>query len=108
MNDQVDDDIKNERVNQMIDLSNQLAKNYASDYEEEVLEVIPEEQVDEDNANLLQGYTDNYLKVRFSGSPELIGKLVRVKITKSGYPYNEGVFVRVMDDAAEAADKLPS
>ncbi|RYG74737.1 tRNA (N(6)-L-threonylcarbamoyladenosine(37)-C(2))-methylthiotransferase MtaB [Lentibacillus lipolyticus] len=107
MNDQVDDDIKNERVNQMIELSNQLAKKYASDYEEEVLEVIPEEQVDEGSANFLQGYTDNYLKVRFSGSPELIGKLVRVKITKSGYPYNEGVFVRVMDDAAGAADKQP-
>ncbi|TMN21004.1 tRNA (N(6)-L-threonylcarbamoyladenosine(37)-C(2))-methylthiotransferase MtaB [Lentibacillus cibarius] len=108
MKNQVDDDVKNERVNQMIELSNQLAKDYASGYEDEVLEVIPEEQVGEDHSNLLQGYTDNYLKVRFSGSKDLIGKLVRVKLTKAGYPYNEGVFVRVMDEAVQTADKLSS
>ena len=27
----------------------------------------------------------------------MIGKLVKVKITKAGYPYNEGQFVRVLD-----------
>ncbi|WP_164668567.1 tRNA (N(6)-L-threonylcarbamoyladenosine(37)-C(2))-methylthiotransferase MtaB [Virgibacillus doumboii] len=100
MNNQVDEDVKNERVNQMIELSDQLAKEYASDYENEVLEVIPEERVSEENTDMLVGYTDNYLKVRFNGPKDLIGKLVRVKITKSGYPYNEGTFVRVMDDAA--------
>ncbi|TRM12748.1 tRNA (N(6)-L-threonylcarbamoyladenosine(37)-C(2))-methylthiotransferase MtaB [Lentibacillus cibarius] len=108
MKNQVDEDVKNERVNQMIELSNQLAKDYASGYEDEVLEVIPEEQVGGDHSNLLQGYTDNYLKVRFTGSKDLIGKLVRVKLTKAGYPYNEGVFVRIMDKAVQTADKLSS
>ena len=28
----------------------------------------------------------------------MIGKLVKVKITKAGYPYNEGQFVRVLED----------
>ena len=32
---------------------------------------------------------------------EMVGKLVKVKITKAGYPYNEGQFVRVLD-AVEA------
>lgn len=99
MKDQVDEDVKNERVHQMIELSNQLAKEYASSYEEEVLEVIPEERVSSEQTDLLEGYTDNYLKVQFKGTQDLIGKIVRVKITKSGYPYNEGTFVRVMDNA---------
>ncbi|GGJ83416.1 threonylcarbamoyladenosine tRNA methylthiotransferase MtaB [Lentibacillus kapialis] len=99
MTDQVDTDIKNERVNRMIELSNQLAKEYASDYEDEVLEVIPEEHVNETDESMLEGYTDNYLKVRFNGTKDLIGQIVRVKITQSGYPYNKATFVRVMDDA---------
>ena len=28
----------------------------------------------------------------------MIGKLVRVKVTKAGYPYNEGQFVRVLEE----------
>lgn len=109
MQDQVDEDVKNDRVQRMIELSNQLAKEYASDYEDEVLEVIPEERMpDKNNPDLLVGYTDNYLKVVFTGSQDLIGKIVRVKITKSGYPYNEGMFVRVMDDATNHPIRVSS
>ncbi|WP_269412157.1 tRNA (N(6)-L-threonylcarbamoyladenosine(37)-C(2))-methylthiotransferase MtaB [Lentibacillus daqui] len=109
MQDQVDEDVKNDRVQRMIELSNQLAKEYASDYEDEVLEVIPEERMpDKNNPDLLVGYTDNYLKVVFAGSHDLIGKIVRVKITKSGYPYNEGMFVRVMDDATNHPIRVSS
>ncbi|MBJ3790097.1 TRAM domain-containing protein, partial [Bacillus sp. OA1] len=65
----------------------------------EVLEIIPEEQFKEgDREGLYVGYTDNYLKIVFEGSEELIGKLVKVKITKAGYPYNEAQFVRVLED----------
>ncbi|WP_099158551.1 tRNA (N(6)-L-threonylcarbamoyladenosine(37)-C(2))-methylthiotransferase MtaB [Virgibacillus ndiopensis] len=100
MKEQVDDAVKDHRVHRMIELSDQLANEYASEYENEVLEVIPEERMpDQNNPDLLVGYTDNYLKVVFSGSQEMIGQIVRVKITKSGYPYNEGTFVRIMDKA---------
>lgn len=43
MDDQIDETIKNERVHKLITLSDQLAKEYASKFEDEVLEVIPEE-----------------------------------------------------------------
>ncbi|CQR46892.1 Threonylcarbamoyladenosine tRNA methylthiotransferase MtaB [Paraliobacillus sp. PM-2] len=99
MDNQVNDDVKNERVHQLIELSNQQAKEYASLYEGEVLEVIPEEQDHSDQAMLI-GYSDNYLKVKFEGSSDMIGKIVRVKITQSGYPLNNGEFVRVMDEPA--------
>lgn len=99
MEDQVDEEVKNERVHKLIALSDQLAKEYASSYENEVLEVIPEELYkDEPESGLYVGYTDNYLKVIFPAAEEMIGKIVKVKITKSGYPYSEGQFVRVMDE----------
>ncbi|GAQ19323.1 threonylcarbamoyladenosine tRNA methylthiotransferase MtaB [Oceanobacillus picturae] len=106
MDNQVEEDVKNERVHKLIELSDQLAKEYASEYEDEVLEVIPEERVhDENNPEMLVGYTDNYLKVRFEGTHDMIGKLVRVKINQSGYPYNEGTFVRVLEDVPTVAAK---
>lgn len=41
MEDQVPEDVKNDRVHRLIELSNQLAKEYASAFEGEVLEIIP-------------------------------------------------------------------
>jgi threonylcarbamoyladenosine tRNA methylthiotransferase MtaB len=95
MDNQVADEEKNVRVTKMIELSNQLAKVYASQFEGDVLDVIPEEKASV--AGHLVGYTDNYLKVQFAGSLDLIGSLVRVKLTKAGYPLNEGVFVKIED-----------
>ena len=97
MDDQIDEEIKNERVHRLINLNDQLAKEYASRFEGEVVEVIPEERFkDAESENLYVGYTTNYLKVVFEGTEDMIGKLVKVKITKAGYPYNEGQFVRVL------------
>jgi threonylcarbamoyladenosine tRNA methylthiotransferase MtaB len=99
MTDQVPDDVKHARVTKMISLSNRLAREYATKYENEVLEVIPEEPFNKDaSTGQWVGYTDNYLKVRFPATSDMEGKLVCVKIEKAGYPYNLGQFVRVLDD----------
>ncbi len=101
MEDQVDEEIKNERVHRLIELSNQLAKEYASMFDGDVLEVIPEETYTEDGQEgYLIGYTDNYLKVVFKGTEDMIGKIVKVKIAQAGYPVNKGEFVRVLEDVA--------
>ncbi|MGE7916874.1 tRNA (N(6)-L-threonylcarbamoyladenosine(37)-C(2))-methylthiotransferase MtaB [Lysinibacillus xylanilyticus] len=99
MEDQIGEDIKNERVHRLIALNDQLAKEYASRFEDQVLEVIPEEFVHDgsDEEGLLTGYTDNYLKVVFEGPESLIGQLVKVKITQAGYPHSKGQFVRVLE-----------
>ena len=103
MDGQVDEEVKNVRVHKLIELSDQLAKEYASEFEGEVVEIIPEEQFAEgEQENLYVGYSDNYLKVVFAGSEDMIGELVKVKITKAGYPYNEGQFVKVMSPQEEA------
>lgn len=97
MENQVDEEIKNERVHRLITLSDQLAKEYASRYEGEVVEVIPENRFNENQEQgLYEGYTDNYLKVVFPGSEDMIGEVVKVKITKSGYPFSEGQFVTIV------------
>lgn len=104
MDNQIEEDVKNERVHRLISLSDQLAKEYASNYEGEVVEVIPEEVYKEDgNGKLYVGYTDNYLKVVFPATEEMVGKIVKVKITKAGYPVNEGQFVRVLEELEDQA-----
>lgn len=102
MDDQVDENIKEQRVARLIALSDQLAKEYASKYEGELLEIIPEEFSEEAGGRLV-GYTDNYLRVAIEGDESLIGQLVRVKITKAGYPMNDGQFVRIMETLKEQA-----
>ncbi|MGN8841381.1 tRNA (N(6)-L-threonylcarbamoyladenosine(37)-C(2))-methylthiotransferase MtaB [Niallia sp. Sow4_A1] len=104
MDNQIDEEVKNERVHRLISLSDQLAKEYASNYEGEVVEVIPEEVYKEDsNGKLFVGYTDNYLKVVFPATEEMIGKIVKVKIIKAGYPVNEGQFVRILEEMEDQA-----
>ncbi len=99
MEDQVPEEVKNERVHRLIELNDQLAKQYASTFEDEVLEVIPEEKYKlEPESGLYEGYSDNYLKVVFPADESMVGKIVRVKVAKAGYPYNEGQFVRVMEE----------
>ena len=97
MDNQVPNDVKEERVTRLIELSNQLAKEYAQQYEHDVLEVIPEEKSSKEKGMLI-GYSDNYLKIQFEGPESLIGSIVKVKLTKAGYPINDGVFVKVLDE----------
>jgi threonylcarbamoyladenosine tRNA methylthiotransferase MtaB len=99
MEDQVDEEVKNDRVHRLISLSDQLAKEYASQFEGDVLEVIPEEKFEGvSESGLIAGYSDNYLRVVFPGTEAMVGKILKVKITKAGYPHNEGELVQVMND----------
>ena len=93
MTDQVDETIKNERVQRLIDLSNRLATEYAEQFKDDVLEVIPEEMKD----GKIVGHSDNYIKVAIEGDESLIGELVKVKITEPGYPISKGEVVKVLE-----------
>ncbi len=103
MDDQIDEEIKNERVHKLIELSNQLAKEYASKFKDEVLEVIPEESGE--TPNTLVGYADNYMKVEFEGNEDLIGQIVKVKIQKADYPINKGKAIRIVDHATNKSEQ---
>lgn len=103
MDDQIDEEVKNERVHRLINLSDQLAKTYASKFDQDVLEVIPEEVGDEPNT--LVGYADNYMKIQFAGDETLIGQLVKVKVTKPDYPINTGELLCVVEHATNKSDQ---
>ena len=104
MDNQVDENIKNERVHRLINLSDQLAKAYASKFDHEVLEVIPEEAGS--TPGTLVGFADNYMKVEFEGDESLIGELVKVKIIQPDYPINKGEVLRVVSHATNTTEHV--
>jgi threonylcarbamoyladenosine tRNA methylthiotransferase MtaB len=99
MDEQVDEEVKNERVHKLIDLSEKMQLAYAEQYVGQVLDVIPERDYKgAPGTGLVMGYTDNYIQVVFNGSESLIGKLCRVKITEAGVNECHGKLVRVLDE----------
>ena len=93
MTDQVDENVKKERVQRLINLSNSLAEEYAEIFKDDLLVIIPEEE----NDGKLIGHSDNYLKVEVEGDASLTGELVKVKITEPGYPVSKGEVVKVLE-----------
>ncbi|RCX22756.1 threonylcarbamoyladenosine tRNA methylthiotransferase MtaB [Fontibacillus phaseoli] len=103
MEDQIDEEIKHARVQELIDLSEQMQLAYAEKFVGQVLDVIPER--DEKGVwgnGFVTGFSDNYLQIKFDGSHDMAGKICRVKMTKADANTSEGQLVRVMDGTAQA------
>lgn len=97
MEDQVDEEVKHERVRQLIALSEQMQLDYAKRFVGQVLDVIPEGKGDF-GPGKLHGYSDNYLNLVFDAPEELHRKLCRVKVTEAGVNICQGQLVRVLDE----------
>jgi threonylcarbamoyladenosine tRNA methylthiotransferase MtaB len=83
MDDQVDEEEKNRRVHELIDLSEQMQVEYGSRFIGKVVEVIPEREVKgREGQGTLIGHSDNYLHVEFAGNTSLIGDICRVRIDR--------------------------
>lgn len=98
---QVPEDVKNERVHRLIQLSNQFSLDYARGFVGQVLDVIPESQYQQESTqtDLIYGYSDNYLKVVFQGPLDLIGEMCRIRLDEPGVEFCNGTFVRELDPA---------
>jgi len=95
---QVPEEFKNERVHRLIELSNQFSLEYAKGFVGQVLDVIPESPYQESGQkDLIYGYSDNYLKIIFEGSHDLIGKMCRIRLDEPGVEFCKGTFVRELD-----------
>ncbi|WP_048600336.1 tRNA (N(6)-L-threonylcarbamoyladenosine(37)-C(2))-methylthiotransferase MtaB [Rubeoparvulum massiliense] len=97
MPDQIPEEVKHERVQRLIQLSNRLRADYIAQWQGEVLEVIPErpwKEAPEDG--LLVGHADNYVQVVFPGDESLIGHLCRVKIEKAEEEHAIGNLARIL------------
>ncbi|TBL70407.1 tRNA (N(6)-L-threonylcarbamoyladenosine(37)-C(2))-methylthiotransferase MtaB [Paenibacillus thalictri] len=100
MEDQIDEEIKNARVHELIDLSEKMQLAYAKQFVGQVLEVIPERSYKGmPNSGLVSGYTDNYIQLVFDGSEDWIGDIVKVKLTEAGVNESRGECVRLLSQA---------
>jgi threonylcarbamoyladenosine tRNA methylthiotransferase MtaB len=112
MEEQIDDELKNERVHKLIDLSERMQLEYGRKFVGQVVDVIPERDYKgAPGSGRVMGYSGNYLQVVFEGSEALIGQLCRVKITEAGVNECFGQLVRVLDaetSAARSGEASPS
>ncbi|PZD93953.1 tRNA (N(6)-L-threonylcarbamoyladenosine(37)-C(2))-methylthiotransferase MtaB [Paenibacillus sambharensis] len=85
MEDQVDEEVKNERVHRLIDLSESMQLAYAQPFVGQTLDVIPERDYKgAPGTGFVMGYSGNYIQVVFEGDESLVGQLCRVRITEAG------------------------
>lgn len=104
MEDQVDEQVKHERVQSLIDLSEQMQLAYARQWTGKELMVIPEAPVKgRESEGLWGGYTDNYLYVVIQGDESLKGKLCRVRITEPGVNECRGELLGALGESPEMA-----
>ncbi|UJF35059.1 tRNA (N(6)-L-threonylcarbamoyladenosine(37)-C(2))-methylthiotransferase MtaB [Paenibacillus hexagrammi] len=103
MEDQIDEEIKNARVHELIDLSEKMQLAYAQKFVGQVLEVIPERSYKgAPDSGLLMGYSDNYVQLVFEGSEDLIGQICHVQVTEAGVNESKGNILRVSETAKPA------
>ncbi|WP_340017982.1 tRNA (N(6)-L-threonylcarbamoyladenosine(37)-C(2))-methylthiotransferase MtaB [Paenibacillus sp. FSL H3-0457] len=104
MEDQVDEEVKNARVHELIDLSEQMQLEYAEQFVGQVLDVIPEgEAKGREGSGKLHGYSDNYIQLVFDGSMDMVGKVCRVKVVEAGVNQSQATLVRVLEENLKSA-----
>jgi len=106
MTDQVDEEVKNARVHELIDLSERMQLDYAKQFVGHVLEIIPERPDKGSAQGELMGYSDNYLHIVIEGGEELVGKLCRVKVTEAGENVCRGELLEVVSDTPAAVSAV--
>ena len=82
MEDSVDADVKRSWLPELQDLQNQITAEKHRNMIGREVEVLVEE-VDKKNNGFLEGRTRTNYIVHFPGNPELVGKLVRIRLTNS-------------------------
>ena len=83
MEGQIKEDVKKQRVMELLKLSKELENKYMNKFIGETLTFIPEVYKD----GYLIGHTGNYLLIKLKGCEELLHKEVSVKLMENQYPY---------------------
>lgn len=76
-------EIKKKRVNQLLELSLKLEKNFLEKHLNKEVKFLPEVYKD----NYLVGHTDDYVLVKCEGKKENLHKIIKTKIKQINYPY---------------------
>lgn len=86
--DQIPEPVKRRRAEQLAEIDRQMQQAYFSQNAGTVHTVLAEQpvknaQAEAGNTPLLEGLTENYIRVEFAGEPSLCGKMLTVKITEA-------------------------
>ncbi len=76
MENQIDGNVKNERMSKLLDVAKNLKKEYLESHLKKQKYVLIEEEKD----GYLYGYTDNYIKVKVKGDKKLWGCLLKIEL----------------------------
>ncbi|WP_195268610.1 tRNA (N6-isopentenyl adenosine(37)-C2)-methylthiotransferase MiaB [Eubacterium sp. 1001713B170207_170306_E7] len=96
MENQIPDEVKHDRLNRLLEVLRGISFGLNSKYEGRVLPVLVEEP-SKNNTDRLSGRTETGKLVNFEGSFDSIGKIVDVKITKTGSFSLTGVEIQASD-----------
>ncbi|MBE6149991.1 MAG: tRNA (N(6)-L-threonylcarbamoyladenosine(37)-C(2))-methylthiotransferase MtaB [Firmicutes bacterium] len=83
MDNQIDENIKKQRVHKLLELSKELEIEYFNKFIGCNMEFIPEVYKD----GYLIGHTGNYLQIKVKGDESLLNKIVNIKIENIDYPF---------------------
>lgn len=86
MENQVDENIKKERVSVLLKLSKELEINYMNKHIDSIVSFLPETYKD----GYIIGHTGNFLLVKCTGTKEDLNKIKNAKLDSVNYPYNIG------------------
>lgn len=93
MKDQVDEDVKFERLNRLNEVVNKYSNISNSKYLDKIVNVLVLGK-SEKGEDKVMGYTENMKLVNVVGGPELIGQIVKVKITDTKSFSMDGVLAQ--------------
>lgn len=83
MDNQVPDDVKHDRLNRLLDVLHDISQDLNKGFQDQIVPVLVEEP-SKNNSERLTGRTPSGKLVNFEGDFDAIGKIVDVKITKTG------------------------
>ncbi|QHQ62426.1 tRNA (N6-isopentenyl adenosine(37)-C2)-methylthiotransferase MiaB [Anaerocolumna sedimenticola] len=81
MDNQVEEAVAKERFDRLLKVIQEISSELTKTHEGEVQEILVEE-VNEQNNSLLTGRLSNNMLVHFNGTPDMIGSLIKVKLTE--------------------------
>lgn len=92
---QVDEDVKHDRIKRLLEVLNPSITEKMTQKKDQIVEVLVEDY-SKSSKEVLMGRTRNNYTVTFEAPPELIGKLIEVKITRPKNFSLHGEVVRVI------------
>ncbi len=90
MPDQIAPELKKERSRALMSLSAEKRRTFAEQNVGQELSVVVEKPLEGDEGHVI-GVSDNYLRVRFAGPPDMRGQVVRVRVLSTDAHFVDGV-----------------